>query len=144
MHLYPYAYDSSTGEYTVRNTGVILEDGTIAFAQAYVGYYLYSDLLPIISDISGTFFDQVDETTFTVKEGMMESLADCFVISKRPFQVDRFEESDPLTINLSDGTVSTIEGEYDFTDTMQGYRYTGSISVEYSMLGDVTLEDIIG
>lgn len=144
MHLYPYAYDSSTGEYTVRNAGVILEDGTIAFAQAYVGYYFYSDLLPIISDISGTFFDQVDETTFTVKEGMMESLADCFVISKRPFQVDRFEESDPLTINLSAGTVSTIEGEYDFTDTMQGYRYNGSISVEYSMLGDVTLEDIIG
>ena len=145
-HLYPYGYDASTQGWTIKADGYYGEDGSIKFAKGYCGMYLYEDLLPIIADVSGTFFEyNAEENAFYAKDGMITYLSQCFIISKQPFTMTNFENADTLKISLNDANeVSSIEIIYNYTDSLDGTIYDGNITVTYTDVGNITLEGLVG
>ena len=55
MHLYPYAYDEESQTYTMRENGLTLDDGSIAYAAGFCGDYLYEDYLNTIARMMSIF-----------------------------------------------------------------------------------------
>ena len=145
MHLYPYAYDAATDSFTIREGGLQYEDGTYGYAQGFCGDYLYEDYLPIISDVSGTFFEYDEASnSYVSKEDQVSSLNDCFLLRYPPFYSERQDSIYEYRIKLDDnGSLSSISARYVFNESMDGMIYTGTYTLEFSNVGSTTLEGLI-
>ena len=145
MHLYPYAYDEESQTYTMRENGLTLEDGSIAYAAGFCGDYLYEDYLPILSEVSGTFFEyNSEDDVYISKEDQVSSLTDCFLLRYAPYFNEKQDSIYKYQVKLdADGNLVSITAYYDFNDSLDGLMYTGSYTLTYSDVGTTTLEGII-
>ena len=143
--LYPYMYDENTQSYQLVENGVTDSEGNILFASGYNGKYVYSDLCPIISGVSGALFTfDSENNAYTVLEDAKSSLNDCFLIDKQPFKIDGFEEAPTFTLTLDENSdLSTLDADYAFVDTMNAIIYNGTINVTFTDLNNISLDDII-
>ena len=145
MHLYPYAYDEESQTYTMRENGFTLDDGSIAYAAGFCGDYLYEDYLPILSEVSGTFFEyNSEDDVYISKEDQVSSLTDCFLLRYAPYFNEKQDSIYEYQVKLdADGNLESITAYYDFNDSLDGLMYTGSYTLTYSDVGTTTLEGII-
>ena len=143
--LYPYMYDENSQSYQLVENGVTDSEGNILFASGYNGKYVYSDLCPIISGVSGALFTfDSENNTYTVLEDAKSALNECFLIDKHPFKIDGFEEAPTFTLTLDDNKdLSNLDVDYAFIDTMNAIIYNGTINVTFTDLNNISLDDII-
>ena len=143
--LYPYMYDENSQSYQLVENGVTDSEGNILFASGYNGKYVYSDLCPIISGVSGALFTfNSENNVYTVLQDAKSSLNDCFLIDKQPFKIDGFEEAQTFTLTLDKNSdLSTLDADYAFVDTMNAIIYNGTINVTFTDLNNISLDDII-
>lgn len=143
--LYPYSYDETTSSFVIQPEGFYYEDGTIGYAKGFCGVYTYQDLLPIISEVSGAFFEyDTQADAYVSKDDQVDSLASCFFINKSPFKVSGQAYPYKITIKLnSDGTLASIASDYAYTNGVDGTQYTGTLTATFSDVGSVSLDDLI-
>ena len=142
--LYPYAYDSESGEWVIHEEGIYEEDGSSPFASGYCGAYVYEDLLPTIAGVSGAFFEKVGEE-YVSKEGYASLLTDCFHIDRRPFAIDGMDGLEEVRVTLGeDGGIEKIVLSYGLLDGIMGTYVSGEATITFSGVGSTTLEGLIG
>lgn len=143
--LYPYGYNAKTGEFEIKPNGYVINGNNYRFASGYCGVYVYQDLLPIISDVSGVFFEFDEETqTFVSKSDYVSSLNDCFLVTRAPFNDHAFDSILEYAITLDENdNISSISCEYAYTNELDAIQNDGTITITYSNVGTTTLEGLI-
>ena len=142
--LYPYAYDSESGEWVIHEEGIYTDDGSSPFPAGYCGAYLYEDLVPEIAGVSGAFFEKVGEE-YVSKEGYASLLTDCFHIDRRPFALDGMDGLDEVRLTIDEeGGIEKIVLSYGLMDGIMGTLVTGEATITFSGIGSTTLEGLIG
>ncbi len=142
--LYPYAYEEESDSWTLRNEGFLLEDGTIQYAQGYCGIYTYQDLYPIFAEISGVFFEKNENNVYESLDDIT-ALTSCFLINHSPYRIKGSEGISSIQISLNnDGSIAEIRLPYSYLDNIIGDMRVGTITLTFSLIGNTTLEGIIG
>ena len=149
--LYPYDADGN-----IHTDGYYLygedEDGNqiitdVLYASANCGAYTYNDLLPIITDVSGAFFDEEtttdtagnENTEIVSKDDHVDSLNDCFFLSKGQFSKELFNNIEYYTVELNnDGSLASISAYYGYA-TLEGTMRVGILTASFSNVGTTTL-----
>ena len=103
------------------------------------------DYLPILSEVSGTFFEyNSEDDVYISKEDQVSSLTDCFLLRYAPYFNEKQDSIYEYQVKLdADGNLESITAYYDFNDSLDGLMYTGSYTLTYSDVGTTTLEGII-
>lgn len=145
QRLYPYAYDEATSSFVIKPEGFYYEDGSIGYALGFCGVYTYQDLLPIISEVSGAFFEYDEKAdAYVSKEDQISSLAPCFFINKSPFKINGQSYPYRVTIKLNeDGTLASIASDYAYTNSVDGTQFTGTLTATFSDVGSVSLDNLV-
>ncbi len=145
LFLYPYGYNAETSAFEIKTNGYYLEDKTVRFPLSYCGVHLYNDILPIIADVSGTFFEfDADENCYVSKPEYVSSLNDCFLVDERPYADNAYDSIVEYRVYVDDSnSVTKIEAEYMYTDELDLTQNDGTITLEFSDVGSVTLNKLI-
>ncbi len=143
-YLYPYAYDEESQTFVAHEGGLTFADGTPGYASGFCGHYLYEDYLPIIADVSGTFFEYNEkDNVYTSKDTYSSSLNECFMIKEDPYSDKKQDGIYDYTITLDEnGNLSSIRARYSF-DSLDAIRFDGAFTLTFSDVGNVTLEGLI-
>lgn len=143
-NLYPYTYDSEQNKFVLDADGVYFEENHINFPDAYLGYYVYEDLLPIVSGVSGTLFEyDEEEGCYVGNEDLSSTLGRLFITTKRPLYFEHFENAYQFNVYVDDNNnLTKVEALYSYTDTLNTIQYYGSTTLEYSNIGTTELPAI--